>query len=363
MNNRRRSHLWLAFVMFVSGVMLFSSLLIMPIYLFAESLNPGLLQGPRPLMAMFSLLLAMMFIGAAVSALSGQRVVNPFAEISHATQRVAKGDFSVRIRENYRMREMRELAANFNKMVRELSGIETLRNDFVTNVSHEFKTPLAAIEGYASLLRNGDLTKEEYDEYTRMIIEAAQQLSSLTGNILKISRLENQQFVCEKSRFSLDEQLRQALLLLETQWSEKRLELDIRLPKLDYYGSEELLLQVWLNILNNAVKFTETGGRLMVAMSESSREVQVTVADSGCGMDAETVSHIFEKFYQGEGSHSYSGNGLGLSLVKRILDLCGGTVRVESAPGQGSVFTVTLPKTEPASPEPGRRSNSKSDKS
>lgn len=348
MNKRRQSHLWLFFVMMVSAVILSSSVLVIPFYLFAEAQHPQLFHGPNPFVAIASMLLTMVILGAVLSALSGQKIVNPFAEISQATQKVAKGDFHVRIRENYRMREMRELARNFNKMVRELNGIETLRNDFVTTVSHEFKTPLAAIEGYATLLRDEDLTPAEYDEYTGMIIQAAQQLSALTGNILRISRLENQQFVCEPSWFSLDEQIRQALLLLEKQWSEKRLELDIDLPRLDYYGSEELLMQVWLNLLSNAVKFTGPGGKISVSLADRENQVAVVIADTGCGMDRATQAHIFEKFYQGESAGSSGGNGLGLALVKSILKLCGGSIGVESALGEGAAFTVILPKTAPA---------------
>lgn len=195
----------------------------------------------------------------------------PISRLREATKEVAKGNFNVQLYENIKIEEFREMAKDFNKMVQELQGIETLRTDFVTNVSHEFKTPITAIEGYAALLQNLDLPAEEREEYAGKIISSTKQLSMLTNNILKLSKLENQEIIIEKTEFSLDEQIRQALLLLEPQWSGKQLDLEIQLAETGFYGSEELLMQVWINILGNAVKFSREYGNLSVTLTESPR--------------------------------------------------------------------------------------------
>ncbi|WP_258525470.1 cell wall metabolism sensor histidine kinase WalK [Paenibacillus sp. YN15] len=283
-------------------------------------------------------------IGTGITAMVGRKILAPITDLSEAAKEVAKGNFKVRLKkETHRVRALGEMAANFNKMVHELNGIETLRNDFIANVSHEFKTPIAAIEGYAALMQDEDLTAEERREYSRLIIESTRQLSSLSANMLKLSKLENQEFVLEKHEFDLDEQIRHALLLLEVQWSEKMLNLDIALDNVRFYGNEDLLMQVWLNLLGNAIKFSDEGGEIAVYLSAGPSSVQVRIADTGIGMNAVVLEHIFEKFYQGDKSRAGEGNGLGLALVKRIVDLCGGEIGVESEPGAGSVFTVTLP--------------------
>lgn len=202
--------------------------------------------------------------------------------------------------------------------------METLRNDFIVNVSHEFKTPIAAIEGYATLMQDQELSPEERADYSRLIIESTRQLSSLSSNILKLSKLENQEIVGGKKEFALDEQLRQALLLLEAQWNDKGINLELTLEPVVYYGNEELLMQVWLNLLSNAIKFTDNGGEVAVSLLSAEDAVTVRIADSGTGMTEEVMKRIFEKFYQGDKSRSAEGNGLGLPLVRRIVELSGG---------------------------------------
>ena len=337
------SQIWLSFVLFVFSVMLLSAMLIMPIYYFVVLYSPHILTAAGPFIPIIILFIISIIIATLITSFTGKKVTSPVTELINATKNVAKGDFSVRVSEEHRMSEWCKLTRNFNQMVNELSGIETLRNDFIANVSHEFKTPLAAIEGYATLLRNKDITAEEYDEYTRMIIEAAGQLSTLSGNILKITKLENQQIIGELDHFILDEQIRQAILLLEKQWSEKDMQLDINLDPVKYYGSEELLMQVWLNILGNAIKFTEQGGIIAVHLHQTSEKVIISVSDSGCGMTEDTMKHIYEKFHQGDHTRSMNGNGLGLTLAKRIIDMCHGSIQVTSTLGQGSCFTVSLP--------------------
>lgn len=272
----------------------------------------------------------------------GRKVLMPVEALIQATKKVAKGNLNVHLSENYKKSAINDVNIHFNKMIRELRGIETFKNDFIVNVSHEFKTPIAAIEGYATLLQDKDLSEAEHDEYTKMIIESSRQLSILSSNILKLSKLENQEIVAEPTVYKLDEQIRQALLLLEVNWSKKNLELDIDLPEISFLGSEELLIQVWVNLLSNAIKFTPESGSIRVTMQQIGKWVTVEISDTGIGMTEDIKKHIFEKFYQGNKNRNVEGNGLGLTLVKRIVDLCDGEIEVQSEYGKGSTFTVKL---------------------
>lgn len=280
-------------------------------------------------------------IGTMISAIFGRVIITPIKELSAATKEVAKGNFNISVH-NESLNEIGQLTRDFNKMVKDLGSIETLRSDFVTNVSHEFKTPIASIEGCAALLQDDELCCEERKEYAKLIASSARRLSILTSNILRLSKLENQEIIAEQSEFSLDEQIRQAVLLLEPQWLVKNIDFDIDLSPITIFGSEELLMQVWLNLLNNAIKFSHNNGQIKVTLSSVGKTVVVSFADKGIGMSEETQKHIFEKFFQGNQAHSEQGNGLGLSLVKRILDLSKGQISVESKEGQGSTFTVIL---------------------
>ena len=282
-------------------------------------------------------------IGAVLTALVARMILKPVAHLSEATKRVAAGDFSVCLTESSPVREIADLYENFDKMVRDLGGIETLRSDFVDNISHEFKTPLAAIEGYATLLSDERLTEADRREYAAIIIQSTRQLSDLAANILFISKLENQRILIDRRRFSLDEQIRQALLTLEPLWTRKNLALELLLDEVFIDGSEELMAQVWLNLLGNAVKFSPEGGVIGVKLVQAPDCVSIEVSDQGIGMSEEVQRHIFEKFYQADRTRGVEGNGLGLTLVRRILDLSGGEITVTSAPGRGSVFTVILP--------------------
>lgn len=267
----------------------------------------------------------------------------PVRNLIVSLNQVAAGNFQVRLSEDVTWSDIREMNINFNRMVRELDSIELLKLDFIQNVSHEIKTPLAAIEGYATLLSSSSHLKEQ-QEYSSRILESSRQLTALTENILKLSKLENQQIAPEKHRFSLDEQLRRCILSMEPLWSEKNICLDIDLPEIFYYGNEDLLVQVWGNLFSNAVKFTSENGTIAVWLAEHDESVQIVFSDTGIGMSKEVKRHIFDKFYQGDASRSSCGSGLGLALVKRILILCGGRIEVDSHPGEGSCFTVWLPK-------------------
>jgi signal transduction histidine kinase len=282
-------------------------------------------------------------IATVISGVISKRVLSPVRALSRATEEVAKGDFSVRvdIPKDY---EFGFLTENFNKMVHELSGIETLRNDFVSNVSHEIKTPLASIQGFAKLLQDNNFSEEEKKEFTDIIISESTRLSKLTSNILKLSKIENQEINTKKVEFSLDEQIRCAILIMEQEWSRKNINLDIELEEVNIVENEDLLQQVWINLIGNAIKFTEDGGYVSIKLEDYKDNIEVEISDSGIGMTEDIQRHMFDKFYQGDRSHLSEGNGLGLSLAKRIIDICGGKIYIKSELGVGTTFTIELRK-------------------
>lgn len=272
--------------------------------------------------------------------------VKPMRTVAQAARKVAEGDFSVRLEEapeGGQKDEFSVLAEDFNTMVRELAGMETMRGDFISNVSHELKSPLAVISSSAASMGDGTLKAEQKEEYRRSILTAAERLNGLVTNILKLNKLENQEIYPAAQQYALDEQLREAILALEQLWDAKELELDIDLEELSIEADADLLELVWNNLLSNAIKFSAPAGLLRVTLRQEEAQAVVTVQDTGCGMDEETQKHIFEKFYQGDTSRACQGNGLGLALVKRVLDIVGGEVNVQSSPSEGSAFTVRLP--------------------
>lgn len=289
----------------------------------------------------FSLFL-FIIIGCLLVIATAKLIVKPIVELSLATKKVAKGDFDVQL-DYKRQDEIGDLAQNFNLMAKELNSMTYLRRDFISSVSHEFKTPLASISGFAKLLHKDNLSSEERKEYTAIIIEETTRLSKLSSNILRLSKLENQVIMEQKVKFSLDEQIRKCIVLLESQWSKKDIFLNIDLERIYFIGDEELMQQVWINLLDNAIKFSLPHGAISILLYQTPHCITVKISDNGIGMDTETQKRLFEKFYQGDRSHASSGNGLGLSLVERILQLCEGSIRVESTPSEGSTFTIELP--------------------
>ena len=287
--------------------------------------------------------IASIFIGTTFANFIGKRSIRFFASISEASKKVAKGDFNVQIDENMKVKELREMSHNFNLMIRELAGMEMFRNDFISNVSHEFKTPLSAIEGYTTLLQTPNLPEDKKQFYISKILYNTNRLSELTGHILLLSRLENQNISIPKSTFSLDEQIRQIILLFERDWTEKNIDLDINLEEINYLGNEELLAQVWQNIIGNALKFTNPNGKIKVFMESNDKYIVIDIIDNGIGIDEATQARIFEKFYQGDKSHTIKGNGLGLALSKQIIELHNGSISVSSQKDKGSKFTISLP--------------------
>lgn len=304
----------------------------------------SLLTSPNVLIPILQISIASVIIGTTISAILGKKILAPLVKFSEALVEVGKGNFNIKLDEDRcNVEELKTMSHNFNIMVNELNNIETFRSDFITNVSHEFKTPLASIDGYTMLLQHNNLTEEEKSEYIKKILNNTKRLSNLVWIILQISRLENQEIIVEKSKFKLDEQLRQALLLLEPKWTDKNIDLDIDLDPITFYGNEELLMQVWENLLCNAIKFTKDNGIIKCRLKISNGWITTTISDNGIGMSQEIQKYIFDKFYQGDKSHGSEGNGLGLALVKRIIDLCGGIIEVQSEYGKGSTFTIKLP--------------------
>jgi signal transduction histidine kinase len=266
--------------------------------------------------------------------------------ITEALREIAKGNFSARVAESDKkevVTELGELEKTFNQMASDLEGIEMFRNDFINNFSHEFKTPIVSIRGFARQLQSGNLTDEQKEEYISIIVSESERLATMSQNVLLLTKLENQNIVTEKSEFYVDEQIRNCILLLEKAWSDKNIELDIDLDEIKYVFNEEMLSHVWINLFSNAIKFTPAGGRIRCSLKSSDSGIVFKIEDNGDGMSEEVKSRIFEKFYQGDSSHATKGNGIGLNIVSRITTLAGGTVEVESEPQKGSKFTVCLP--------------------
>lgn len=287
-------------------------------------------------------LVSCILIGVVVSACSSRAVLKNVREFIEATDKLSRGDFSARL--NIRKPpEFRILSKNFNTMAEELGSIEVLRTDFINNFSHEFKTPIISIKGFAEILKDDDLSKEERNEYLDIIIEESKRLTSLATNVLNLSKIETQAILKEKQMFNIGEQIRQSILLLDSKFQSKNISLDINIEDCNIYANKKMLNQVWLNLLDNAIKFNNENGLVSVNMKKKEKEILITIIDSGIGISKEVVSKIFDKFYQEDTSHSTKGNGLGLTIVKKIIELHGGTIECESIVSKGTKFTIILP--------------------
>ena len=288
-------------------------------------------------------LLICILSGAAIAVGLSKIFVSPMMKLGDAMRKVAGGDFSVRLDCSSRMRDVREVYGSFNTMVKELGNTETLQTDFVSNVSHEFKTPINAIEGYASLLQDTQLTDEQKNAYIDKIIFNTRRLSDLVGNILLLSKVNNQTISPKTSTFRLDEQVRQSILALESKWEKKEIEFDIDLDEIEYTGFENLLSHVWLNLIDNAVKFSPQNGQIRIRLKQHDGSVTFSIWDNGLPIPEADIDRIFNKFYQGDNSHASEGNGLGLALVRKIVAAEQGTINVSSSEDAGTEFVVALP--------------------
>ena len=300
-----------------------------------------------PLRAIVPMITSSIVLGTAFAAFFSKRALKPIRTVIDATHQIAEGDFSARV--NIKgIYELVELSDSFNRMAQELSSIETLRRDFINNFSHEFKTPIVSVRGFAKLLQSGNLTEEEKQEYIGIIIAESERLAQLSTNILNLSKYEIIEIVTDKAPFRLDEQIRCAAVMMEPKWSAKNISMNIDMEEIMFTGNEDLTQQIWLNLLDNAIRYSNEGGIIQVQLSSITNDfVHFTIRDNGEGMTEETKERIFDKFYQGDTSHAKSGNGLGLPIVKRITELHGGSIEVKSEIGKGSEFSVWLPASPP----------------
>lgn len=255
---------------------------------------------------------------------------------------VTSGDFKIRLDPN-KAGLLNDIYINFNKMCTELQSVQIMRNDFINNFSHEFKTPITSINGFARLLLEESISEEDKQKYLRIIADESERLSSLANSSLLLSKLESQQFVADKKFYSLDEQIKQCAIILSPEWSKKEIEFSAELEQVQYYGDSTLMQHVWINLLANAIKFTPEHGEVSVTMKKENAVIKIAISDTGKGMSKEEMNQIFVKYYQGDSFPSNKGLGLGLSIVKRIIDLCDGKIQVESIVDEGSTFMVYLP--------------------
>ncbi len=307
----------------------------------------GIVSAKAPII--HHLIVTSLLIGILVTGALSRWFFDPIKKLNQAMEKVADGDLSVVLETRSSSKEIREVYSGFNLMMHELNSTEILQSGFVSDVSHELKTPIGAIEGYSMLLQEGDNLSPKQREYVEKILFNTRRLSRLTGSILLLSKIENQSIPTNKTLYSLDEQIRQSVVGLETEWEKKQIELDVELDDQLYFGNESLMHHVWDNVIGNAIKFNKFGGFVRIKMTSDEKNVYVTIEDSGPGLDENAKKHVFDKFYQADSSHKDDGNGLGLALVKKILNLEGGSVSADNAEEGGCRFTVTLKKPQPHS--------------
>lgn len=280
--------------------------------------------------------------GSVIIILTVRGIVRPIRRLSNASKEVAKGNFDIEVQVTS-MDEIGQLTTDFNLMTKELKNIDVLRKDFVSNVSHEYKTPITSIMGYAKLIRDGSFTEDQLKEYSDIIMHESERLSLLSSNLLKLSELDSKVIREQSTSYSLDEQIRKVILLLEVQWTKKDLEFDIDMEEITFLGDKNLLQHVWLNLIQNAIKFSHQGGMISIRLYRNEETVIFTITDEGIGIAEEDKNRIFERFFKADKSRSREGNGLGLVLVKKIVELSNGKITFDSKLGEGSTFVVELP--------------------
>lgn len=288
------------------------------------------------------LIINTILISAIVMKITSKKLLQPIEKMTEATKKVASGDFNVKL-ETQREDEIGELTQNFNKMVKELGKVEVLQKDFINNVSHEIKTPISSIQGFAKLLEDENLPEVERKEYAEIIIEESNRLLNLSTNILRLSKIQNQGNIIKKEHINITEQIRKTIAVLENKWNEKSLTFNISAKDVYYDCDEELTFQIWMNLIDNAIKFSKQNGKITIDVKEESDEILVKIKDNGIGMNKEEQERIYTRFYQVDKSHSQTGSGLGLAIVKSIVDLFEGKIEVESEENTGTIFTIRFP--------------------
>jgi len=272
-----------------------------------------------------------------------QIFLRPIDELSTALQEVEKGNYEVAVSTDVKVRELYRLMTGFNRMTKEISSVELLKKDFISYFSHEFKTPITSIRGFSRQIKERELDPEQQREYIDIIYRESNRLIKMSSNVLTLTKLEHQETLTDRKLFSLDEQLRRTILVLEKQWTEKDLELDLELDEIELNSNEEMVKQIWVNVIGNAINYSRLSGKLKVSCKKDGEFAKIRIRDYGAGMPDKVRERIFEKFYQGDASHGASGNGLGMSIVKRIVDLCGGKIVIKSQLKKGTVVIVYLP--------------------
>lgn len=291
-------------------------------------------------------MIASVLLGSIMSAITSRIPLKPVNSFINAMNRLASGDYKARL--NFgkfldRHPTALELTESFNHMAEELEKTEMLRSDFINNFSHEFKTPIVSIAGFAKLLKHGNLSEEQRAEYISIIEEESMRLATMATNVLNLTKIENQTILTGASEYNLSEQIRNCVLLLENKWIKKNIEPDLAFDEYTVYANEELLREVWINLLDNAIKFSDEGGKVRITITEIESRLLISISDIGEEIPEEAKEIIFRKFYQVDESHSTLGNGIGLAIVKRVVELHGGDVTVSSG-NRKTVFTVSLPK-------------------
>lgn len=288
------------------------------------------------------LFVSSLFIGIILTVLFRRFIVSPLYAAYAALNRIAEGDYNVEIRP-HGIKIVSRVARQINATAKELRSIEIMRNDFINNFSHEFKTPIISIEGFAKILRDKNLTEAEREEYLNIIISESHRLAELSTNILTLNKLENQALLTGQTSFNVTEQIRLCVVLLEKKWSEKNIDLDFTGSDYEIYGNEALLQQLWINIIDNSVKYSEPGGSIKICVRKEDRHLRFTFTDTGKGMTKEEKKHAFDRFYQADLDHKTGGNGIGLPVARKICELHEGEITLSSAPGEGTTVTVKLP--------------------
>lgn len=291
---------------------------------------------------LIELIVLSLLIGLLVTGFMSKWFFSPVNKLRKAIEKVADGDFSVRLETKSSSKEIREIYSGFNLMTSELSKTEILQSDFVSNVSHEFKTPINAIEGYSTLLQDNENLSDEQRQYVDKILFNTNRLSTLVGSILLLSKIENQSIPVNQTSYRLDEQIRQSIVALEPAWSKKEIEFDVEMDSIEYTGNENMMRHVWDNLIGNAIKFNPEFGLVRIRLIKKDDNVVFTVEDNGPGISEDEKKHIFDKFYQADSSHKEEGNGLGLALVKKILSVSKGEINADNIDGGGCRFTVVL---------------------
>lgn len=342
--------------MFISAIIVFF-LSIVGFYLFVHSdttekliqINIGNGQEIKDVLQIIQRCIFILFCNSIIISfvfikIASKKMLQPIEKLTEATKKVASGDFDVKL-ETKRQDEIAELTNNFNEMVKDLGSIECLQKEFIDNVSHELKTPISSIQGFAELLEDDTLSKEERIEYGEIIKEETNRLLNISTNMLKLSKLQNQNKITQKEEIDVAEQIRKAISLLEPKWTEKEITFNISMEEKYFYGDEELIFQIWVNLIDNAIKFSKQKGKINITLKEKKKEnvLEVKIKDNGIGMSEEEKEKIFTRFYQIDKSHSKSGSGLGLAIVKRIVELSNGKIDVKSKENDGTTMIVKLP--------------------